>query len=133
MPNAMTSKHVPKNLRAVTPYLTVKDANALLSFLTRTFGAEELECHREAGAVVHAKVRIDDSVIEVSEATEQWPAMPCALHVYVPDCDAVHARAVEAGATVLHGPMDQPYGERSSALRDPAGNNWYIATYAQSA
>jgi PhnB protein len=125
----MTSKHVPNNLRTVTPYLTVKGADALLVFLSRTFGAEEVECHRDAGAIVHAKVRIDDSVIELSEATAQWSAMPCALHVYVPDCDAVHARAVAAGATVLHEPMDQPYGERSSAVRDPVGNNWYIATY----
>jgi len=125
----MSAHHVPEGFRAVTPYLTVRGADALLSFMKRAFGAEELECHREGAAIAHAAVRIGDSTIELSEATDQWPAMPGALHIYVADCDATHARAVDAGATVLHEPIDQAYGERSSAVRDLAGNNWYIATY----
>ncbi|WP_432134033.1 VOC family protein [Streptomyces sp. bgisy154] len=38
------------------------------------------------------------------------------------DCDALFARAEEAGADVLQEPMDQPYGVRDCAFRDPAGN-----------
>ena len=52
-----------------------------------------------------------------------------AFHYYVPDCDATYKRALEAGATSITEPVDQPYGERSATVRDSAGNFWYIATY----
>jgi predicted enzyme related to lactoylglutathione lyase len=38
------------------------------------------------------------------------------------DCDALFARVRESGADVLQEPMDQPYGVRDCAFRDPAGN-----------
>jgi predicted enzyme related to lactoylglutathione lyase len=38
------------------------------------------------------------------------------------DCDALYRRVQEAGGDVLQEPMDQPYGVRDCAFRDPAGN-----------
>jgi catechol 2,3-dioxygenase-like lactoylglutathione lyase family enzyme len=38
------------------------------------------------------------------------------------DCDATFERLRDAGAEVLQEPMDQPYGVRDCAFRDPAGN-----------
>ncbi|MFB7737503.1 VOC family protein [Streptomyces sp. NPDC056112] len=38
------------------------------------------------------------------------------------DCDALFARVQEYGADVVQEPMDQPYGVRDCAFRDPAGN-----------
>lgn len=38
------------------------------------------------------------------------------------DCDALYERVRESGADVLQEPMDQPYGVRDCAFRDPAGN-----------
>ncbi|MGW0826529.1 VOC family protein [Streptomyces sp. NPDC002845] len=38
------------------------------------------------------------------------------------DCDALYARVHASGAEVLQEPMDQPYGVRDCAFRDPAGN-----------
>ncbi|WP_344524514.1 VOC family protein [Streptomyces albiaxialis] len=38
------------------------------------------------------------------------------------DLDAVHARLLAAGAEVVQGPSEQPYGVRDCAARDPAGN-----------
>jgi predicted enzyme related to lactoylglutathione lyase len=38
------------------------------------------------------------------------------------DCDALFERVREAGADVIQEPMDQPYGVRDCAFRDPAGN-----------
>ena len=54
---------------------------------------------------------------------------PNALHTYVEDVDAVTRRAVQAGATLVDEPRDQEYGERSSTVKDKAGNFWYIATH----
>jgi uncharacterized glyoxalase superfamily protein PhnB len=47
----------------------------------------------------------------------------------VPDVDAVYRRALEAGATSLSEPVDQPYGDRSGGVEDAFGNKWYIATH----
>ena len=119
----------PEGFHSVTPYLTVKGAAKLREFLKQVFGAEELDCHLDpSGRIAHACVKIGDSMIEFSEGNEQWPAMPGALHVYVPDVDAIHERAVEAGGTSLQQPTDQFYGERSGSVRDMCGNNWHIAT-----
>jgi predicted enzyme related to lactoylglutathione lyase len=38
------------------------------------------------------------------------------------DCDALYSRVEASGADVLQEPMDQPYGVRDCAFRDPAGN-----------
>ncbi|GGK38899.1 lyase [Pilimelia terevasa] len=38
------------------------------------------------------------------------------------DCDGTFARVSDAGGEVLQEPMDQPYGVRDCAFRDPAGN-----------
>jgi predicted enzyme related to lactoylglutathione lyase len=38
------------------------------------------------------------------------------------DCDALFERVLSAGAEVVQEPMDQPYGVRDCAFRDPAGN-----------
>jgi len=66
--------------------------------------------------------------VELADAGAEWPAMPCALQVYVPDVDAAYARALKTGASSLSAPTDQFYGDRAANVRDMCGNNWYIAT-----
>lgn len=48
------------------------------------------------------------------------------IHLHVDDADAMIARAVEAGATVLRPPADAPHGERGGSIRDPFGHEWLI-------
>ena len=38
------------------------------------------------------------------------------------DLDATFARLADQGAEIVQEPMDQPYGVRDGAVRDPAGN-----------
>lgn len=38
------------------------------------------------------------------------------------DCDATFERIAASGAEVLQEPVDQPYGVRDCAFRDPSGN-----------
>lgn len=124
------ASYVPAGLRSVTPYLHPRGTDKLIEFLKQGFGAEEAECHRSPdGTVVHAKIGIGDSVVEMGEAHGQWQPMPAALHLYVPDVDSVYRRAMEAGAVSEREPADQPYGDRAAGVRDPAGNVWYLATY----
>ena len=114
----------------VTPYLQVQRAEALLDFVKEAFGATEtLRATAPAGGM-HAEARLGDSMLMIGGAEGmEFPEHPTALHLYVPDADAVYARALTAGATSIQAPTDQPYGDREAGVRDVAGNHWYIATH----
>jgi PhnB protein len=128
----LTKQFAPVGFRCATPGLNVAGAPALLSFLERAFGASLVDKKEgENGTVRHATVRIGDSMLECSEAHGQWGPRPVAIHVYVPDADAVYRAAIAAGATSLSEPKDQFYGERSGAAMDAWGNHWYIATHQE--
>jgi uncharacterized glyoxalase superfamily protein PhnB len=125
----MSEPFVPDGYSRVTPYLTVSGAGQLLDFIVAVFDAQILDDTRhEDNQLAHGALRIGDAVVELAEATDNWGPTPGALHVYVPDVDETHGRAVAKGAQVLHEPMDMEYGERASAVRDATGNTWYIAT-----
>jgi PhnB protein len=58
-------------------------------------------------------------------------AMPSSIYLYVIDCDAAYKRALEAGATSLMEPKDKFYGDPSCGVKDPVGNNCFIATHKE--
>ena len=122
---------VRKGFRTVTPYIVAQNADSVIEFLKKTFGAEETERAVMPGGV-HSEVRIEDSMLMIGGGAPgvEWTrdSQLGAFHVYVRDCDAAYERALAAGGRSLHGPTDQPYGERSSTVIDPAGNFLYIAT-----
>jgi PhnB protein len=100
----------------------------LLEFLTKAFDAVET-----ASAVtpqhVHREVRIGNSMLMIHESSAEAAAVaPRSFHVFVPDVDAVFARAIAAGGKSLGNPEDRPYGERSGFVEDPFGNYWFIGT-----
>jgi PhnB protein len=124
---------IRQGFRTVTPYLTVANVHEEIDFLRRVFGAEGQVYGLGSAGGFHSEYKIGDSMLMIGGGGEgsSWrgtPA-PAALHIYVADVDAVYQRALEAGATSLHPPQDQPYGERSAAIRDVGGNEWYPATY----
>lgn len=126
------SKWKPEGFRSLTPYLLVRGGAGLIEFMKQAFGAEELgRVKLPDGTIQHAEVRIGDSIVELGDGGEAWPARPAAIHLYVPDADATYARAVAAGATTLFAPTDRPYGDREADVKDPFGNNWYIGTRKQ--
>jgi len=119
-----------EGFRTVTPYIVVPDAAGMIDFTIRAFGAEETMRADLPGGGVHGEVRIGDSMLMIGMPAPAYGGQTfvTAFHLYVPDCDAVFDRAVKAGATVRMAPADQRYGERSAAVRDGFGNQWYIAT-----
>jgi PhnB protein len=125
---------IPKGYSTLTTYLVAPDADALIGFVTKTFGAEEtFRSGPGSEGGLHAEVKIGDSMLMVGggAAGMKWRGtpMPSAFHIYVPDCDATYARALEAGATSITKPADQEYGERTANVKDASGNFWYIATF----
>jgi uncharacterized glyoxalase superfamily protein PhnB len=122
----------PEGFSTITPYLIVDGAAEWLDFVKAAFGAEELSRSESDGRIAHAHLRIGDSMIEVSDANEQWRSVPCALHVYVEDARSVYAKAVGAGASSLYEPSVKPYGDLEGGITDRWGNQWYIATHSGS-
>lgn len=122
-------RHVPEGLRTVTPYLHPHSAQDMIDFLKQTFDADEAFGHRSpTGDVVHAKIRIGESMLEMGEAHGPYQPTPSALHIYVDDTDQTYQRALAAGATPLFEPADRDYGERIAGVKDRFGTVWYIAT-----
>ncbi len=123
----MSAKSIRAGFHTVTPYLTVQEAPALIEFVKQAFAASE--CLRTTGSAggIHAEVKIGDSMVMIGGAArgETWTA---ALHLYMDNVDAVYQRALQAGASSVMEPTDQPYGERVAGVKDPFGNLWYIAT-----
>ena len=72
--------------------------------------------------------RIFDSVIEASQSGGDFPPNKISIHLYVSDCDAVYAKAIEAGAKSIYEVSEMPYGERSGGVEDICGNSWWIST-----
>ena len=120
---------VREGFTTITPYIRVPEAG-LVSFLARTFGAEETMAAQGGGGGTHREVRIGDSMVMIGEGAPGgiMPVRPAAFHVYVPDVDAAFERAISAGGESLGEPADRPYGERAGFVKDPFGNYWYIAT-----
>lgn len=120
---------IPEGLRSVTPYLHPRGADRLIGFLQQAFGAEEVARFQSPdGVIVHAKIRIGDSIVEMSEAHGPYQPMPPVFFLSVPDVDGRYERALAAGATSIQAPADQSYGARTAGVTDPFGNVWYIAT-----
>ena len=122
---------IREGFHSVTPYLVISNAGRWLDFAKRAFGAEEHFRAKRPGAediIMHAEVKIGDSMIEVADANPQFPAMPCTLTLRVADPDAVYNRAIAAGADPVEPVRDQPYGTRAGTVRDASGNNLHIFT-----
>lgn len=123
----------PEGYHSITPYLQVKGAARLIEFLANAFGAQEMFRVPRGDEIAHAQLKIENSMIEVADAIDKYEPNPTAIWLFVKDSDAVYARALKAGATSLHEPMDQDYGDREASVKDPFGNHWYIGTHREDA
>lgn len=129
-------KNPPKGYHTVTPGITVKDAARALDFYREAFGAEELSrMPMPDGSIMHAEIKIGDSVIMLADENPQWGnkspktlgGTPSSLHVYVDDADKAFNRAVKAGCEVVM-PIDNVFwGDRYGSVVDPFGHQWGIA------
>ncbi len=119
----------PDGYTTVAPYLIVDGASDTIDFLVRALGATEIRRFAgEDGRVMHSEVRIDDTVVMISDGAEGWPPVPSHVHVYVPDVDAAYARALQEGATALKEPSQGGDEDKRGGVTDPGGTTWWLAT-----
>lgn len=124
----MTS-YKPDGYTTISPYLIVDGANATIEFLRNVFGAIELRRFPDpTGKIMHAEVRIDDTVVMIADGTSGWPPVPTHVHVYVPDVDAAYRRALEAGGTSVQEPVKKGDADKRGGVKDAGGTTWWIAT-----
>lgn len=136
--------------RRIAAHLIVRGIAKAIDFYGRAFGAEVLyqSAIPPEGAVLHAQIKIADSVILLSEENMGMPEEVVARHevgvrtrspqtlkgtsvileLYVGDVDAAYRRAIEAGAAPKLPVANAFYGDRYGQLVDPFGHVWALAT-----
>lgn len=125
----MKSSYKPEGYTSVAPYLIVPDAEKTIDFVVKALGGSELRRFADPnGRIMHAEVRIDDTVVMLGNSNEGWPPVPCHIHVYVPDVDATYRRALAAGAQSVQEPIKKDDADKRGGIKDSGGTTWWIAT-----
>jgi PhnB protein len=125
----MNVPYKPQGYNSVSPYLIVDGADRAIDFLVRVFGAVELHRFPDAtGKLMHAEVRIGDTVVMLADGGEGWPPVPTYVHIYVPDVDATYQLALKAGATSVQEPVKKDDEDKRGGVKDAGGTTWWIAT-----
>jgi PhnB protein len=125
----MGPPYKPEGYSTVSPYLIVDGASRTIEFLEHVFDAIELRRFPDAsGKLMHAEVRIEDTVVMLADAGSDWSSIPANVHIYVADVDATYRRALEAGATAVQEPVKKDDEDKRGGVRDAGGTTWWIAT-----
>lgn len=124
------SNFKPDGYPSLSPYLIAADAAATIRFLEQAFGGTVLRRYdHDDGSLMHAEVRIDDSVVMLGGAGTDWPAVTSDLHLYVPDVDATYRAALAAGGESIQEPVQKRADDdRRGGVKGPSGNRWWMAT-----
>jgi PhnB protein len=122
-------RYKPSGYTTVSPYLIVEGASRTIDFLVRVFEAVEIRRFPDsAGMLVHAEVRIDDTVVMLADGAPEWPPVASHVHVYVRDVEATYRRAIDAGATSVQAPVKKDDADKRGGVKDAGGTTWWIAT-----
>ncbi|MGV7209184.1 VOC family protein [Oxalobacteraceae bacterium A2-2] len=131
-------KPIPDGMNTVTPHLVCEGAAEAIDFYKKAFSAVELaRLPGPDGKLMHAAVRIGDTVVMLVDAFPEWGSVgpntlkgtPVTLHIYTEDADQLYSQAVAAGATARMPLQDMFWGDRYGQVQDPFGHIWSIATH----
>lgn len=130
----------PVGWPTLSTYLVVSDAAASVRFYQAAFGftVEGELMKDDRGMVQHASMRLGDAAIMFGPQGMSQDMRPPAIsgatdnlsmYVYVPDVDALTARAERGGATILQRPSDMFWQDRVATFKDIDGYHWTFATH----
>jgi PhnB protein len=134
-------KPIPEGFHTVTPGIVVRDAAKAIEFYKKALGAQELmRLPGPDGKIMHAELRIGDSVVFISDENPQMGNIKSpqalggctgTLNVYVPDVDGLFKQALAAGGKESMPVTDQFWGDRYGSFIDPFGYSWGVATHKE--
>ncbi len=113
----------------LAPYIVAREASPLIEFIEKAIGGKL--SYKEvdpSGRIVHAEIQIEDGLVMMSEPPEGRNPFPAMLHLYVPDANLAHERALKAGASEVHPPAHAPDGYLRGGVRDRWGNEWWFSS-----
>ena len=126
----------PSGVRAVTPYLAVRNARAAIAFYERAFGARQMLLIEEPdGRIGHATLAIGPAEIYLADEHPEFESVvgpetlggtSVTLDLEVDDVDLAVDRAVAAGAQLVRPPDHPMNGVQAGKVRDPFGHTWLI-------
>lgn len=139
------AKPIPTGFHTLTPNLVVRDTIKAIEFYKKAFGAEVLYPPMAGpdGKVMHAEVKIGDSILMLNDEMEPMPNCPAVksplsagcntatMLLYVKDCDAAFQQAKKAGCQIVQEPIDMFWGDRWATVVDPFGAIWSVATHIE--
>src|SRR5262249_5146782 len=127
---AFGANYIPEGVSNLTACFHPIGAPKMIEFLQQAFDAEAVAVHQAPdGRVMHAKVRIGTSIVEMGEAHGPYQPRPMNFMLYVDDADEWYDRAMKAeGSISINRPANQAYGGRTGTIQDPFGNTWYVSS-----
>jgi uncharacterized glyoxalase superfamily protein PhnB len=129
--------HLPDGYTSLTPFVCVDGAADAIDFYTSVFGATVVTRNDlPGGKVAHAELQLESGRLQLSDPDPAHHLLPPSgaddVHhstvLYVADVDAVHARAVAAGAKPYEEPQTFVTGDRYFSMLDPWGHRWAVLT-----
>lgn len=120
----------PAAYPSISPYLICQEPERLIDFLMVVFdGSLVRRFDRADGSLMHAELRIDDSIVMIGGGATEYLSAQVHVHVYVPDAQTVYDRAIASGAEPVQPPMRKAEDDDlRGGFRDPAGHHWWVAT-----
>ena len=120
----------PQGYNSLSPYFIVDDPKALIKQLLAVFnGVETRRFQDEDGRIMHAELKIDDSVLMLSQSTPDYPAHKLMMHLYVKDAKDTYEKAISNGCTPISEPVNQEGDpDLRGSFYDLAGNHWSVGT-----
>ena len=133
------TKAIPEGFHTVTPMFVFRDVRKAIQFYRRAFGAEELFVMpgSDGKGVMHAEVRIGNSIIMMGEENPQEPCKsaetiggsPVSFYIYLENVDEAFRTALAAGAEARMPVQDMFWGDRAGTVQDPFGHDWTLASH----
>jgi PhnB protein len=120
-----------------TAYFVVNGGAEAIRFYEAAFGAVEVFRMTDPsdGRIGHAELRFGETMMMLADEYPDFGAVspdtvggsPVTFHLATSSTDALLARALAAGATLLRAAADQSFGERVAQVLDPYGHRWTLS------
>src|SRR5689334_10977137 len=126
----MVKQFKPTGYNSVSPYFIVNGAQRFIDLMTEIFNGQELRRYDNPDeTIMHAEIKIDDSVIMLADSSEKFPPVTMVMHVYVSNVDETFTKAIDAGCEIVEKPKEtEGDPDRRATFKDFTGNMWSIGT-----